>query len=696
MALALYLPVTLILLALWSRKVQRVSVAAAIALVALPLLPVGRALLTGRTAAPADISYMEHPLREYARDYGVETPHNILLSDLHAQIIPWQKAVRYSLANGEWPLWNPFILCGDVLAAAAQPAVYDPWQWLAMLLPLDQAFTFGLALTFFFSGFFTFAFARALGVREIGALVAATGFLLCGMMAFFAGWPLGRSWSYLPLVFFATRRLVREEKGGLLATAFVLVIVSGHPESVLHVVACGAAYGLFEVARVRRAKPLALAIGAGVIALLLTAVYLLPFAEAAPQTLEHHIRSELYSRTSYDDLARPHVRAERIARTFVPGVRHQDPLAARVGPVVVVLALIGLVVRRRDADAWFFLGLALVGLGATFGSWPVAHALHALPLFDITINERLAFAAAFAMSLLAAFAVDAFAHKPALLALALVMAERTYDDGGVYPALPRDAFFPRIPLIAAIPRDARMTAWSFAFTGNNPTMYALEDVRGYQAMTNRRLYETYPLWSTYQRAFFNRVDDLTKPFLSFLNVRYAISKGEPPEGWRTIAEDRGIRLFENTRELPRAFVPPHVQYEKEPAKVLEAMLQATDFFERAWIETDAAEGFLVNGRGHVAVRRSGLAYELDASMEKAGWVVVSATAWKGWRAYVDDRRVQVHNANHAFLGVYVPEGKHRVTLRYLPESFTCGRTISVATAVLLVLARLRRRITRQR
>lgn len=695
MAFALYLATTAALAATWTR-LQRISLAAAIALIALPLLPTGRAILTGRTLAPVDISFAADPLHQYAREYGVETPHNIHLSDLHCQIIPWQKAVRYSLANGEWPLWNPFILGGDILAAAAQPAVYDPWQWLAMLLPLPDAFTFSVALTFFLAGFFTFAFARDLGVRDTAALVAAAGFLLCGMMAFFAGWPLGRSWAYLPLVLFATRRVVHQGKWGLLATAFVLTIVAGHPESVLHVVTCGAAYGAFELVRVRRIRPVMLALVAGAVALLLTAVYLLPFAEAVPQSLEHHIREALYAGTPYSDLAPANVRAERLARTFIPGVRHTDPLTARVGPVVLVLAIAGAIVRRRDRQAWFFAALAIAGTFTAVGLWPFPHILHSLPLFDIAINERLAFAAALAMSILAAFAVEAIQRKHVSVAiLALVLLERTYEDGNVYPAIDRAAFFPRTPLIAAIPRDARMAAWSYLFTGNNPTMYGLEDVRGYQAMTNRRLTDTYPLWSVYQRAWFNRIDDLSRPFLSFLNVRYAVGKGEPPEGWRVLAEDRGSRLFENTRELPRAFVPREIRFERDPERVLEAMKEATDFANRAWIETgEIAPGDLINGRGHVLLRRSGLAYELDAAMDQAGWVVVSATHWKGWRAYIGERRVRTYFANHAFLGVYVPEGQHRVTLKYLPQSFTRGRAVSLVTAAALLVVFLSRRCRR--
>jgi membrane protein YfhO len=684
LALALYLAVATAIA--W----RRVSVAAAIALIAMPLLFTGKALFTNRLLAPADISFMAEPLHDYARDFGVETPHNGAISDLHCQILPWQRAVRDSFARGEWPLWNPHVLCGDVLAAAAQPAVYDPIQLIGLVLPLEDAFNFGVTMTFFLAAFFTFAFARALGLGEIAALVAAAGFAFCGMLAFFAGWPLGRSWAYLPLVLFAVRKLATETNAKsalLLAIAFVLVIFAGHPESVLHVVAVGAVYGAFET---RRMKAIGLACAAGAIALMLSAIYLMPFAEAVPQTLEHFIRDELYAKTPYARLAPEQTRNERMARTFIRDNRGQDPLSARVGPVILALSVLGLFLARRNRHAWFFAALAVVCLLATFGSWPVAHVLHALPLFDIAINERLAFAAAFAMSMLAAFAIEHIRRREiAIVILGVVLLQRASEEGDIYPALPRKAFFPRVPIIERIPKDARMTGLGNALIPNNPTMYGFEDVRGYEAMTLRRFADTYPLWSKFQVAWFNRVDDLSKPFLSFLNVQYALGRGDAPDGWRVIAEDRGTRLYENSRVLPRAFVPPVIRYEKESKAVLEAMLQSTDFATRAWIEAQSYEPHdAANGPGVLTIARNGSEYAIDARMQQGGWVVISESAWKGWRAYVDDRRVAVHYANHAFLGVHVPEGNHRLRLVYRPQSFIAGRTISAATLLFIVVAGL--------
>ena len=689
MALALYLAVAAILATLWSRFIQRVSVGAAIALVALPLVFTGQAMFTNRVYAPLDLPFTAEPLRDYARDFGVERPHDIALSDLHCQIIPWQQAVRHALSEGEWPLWNPFILNGDILAAVAQSAVYDPLQWIGFLLPLPDALTFGAAMTFFLAAFFTFAFARASGLKEVAALVAAAAFTFCGMMAFFVGWPLARAWAYLPLVLFGVQRLVRERRFAILIVAFVLLIFAGHPESVLHVVFVGALYGLSLRPNLRA---IARALVAGIAALLLAAIYLLPFAEAAPLTLDYKIRNELYAPASYDDLALQDVRRERMAKTFIPfhapdpSAPGWDPLSARVGVVILLLAGIAVATGRGSRATLFWLALAFLGLLATFGTFPVAHALHALPLFDIAINERLAFAAAFAMAMLAAFAVDRFSPKVGIAILALVLVERTNEDGGFYPAIAKDVFYPRVPILNAIPRDGRMTGAGVTLIPNNSAMYGLEDARGYNAMTNLRLYETYPLWSVYQRAWFNRVGDLSRPFLSFLNVRYALAHANAPvpPNWNPRAVDRSTQLLENTRVLPRAFVPRNVRYTR--GNPVDEMKSNDDFSGIAWIETTAYEPHIApNGPGSVRVERKGLEYHLDVTMERAGWVVISETHWPGWRAYVDGSRVRPHYANHAFLGVHVPAGAHEVRLVYLPESFTRGRAISLAALLLLVV-----------
>jgi hypothetical protein len=780
LALVLYAAVTLLLIAVWRRCVTPLSNAAAVALLLLPLCFTGRALLSGRVYAPIDLPLLSEPLSNYALDYGVEKPHHAGLSDLYMQIMPWQSAVRQSLAKGEWPVWNPYLLCGSILAANMQAAPYDVVQLLGLLLPHAQALTFHAALTFFLAALFTFAFARALGCSELASLIAAAGYMMCALVAFFVGWPLGRVWVFLPLVFLGVRFVVRETNvraAVLLTTALVLTIFAGHPESILHIVFVGSIYGVYEVIVTKRPRTIGLAVLCGVLALLLTAVSLMPFFAVAPHTMEYRFRRDHYATARFDVPAEM-IRA-RAATSLFPfaggrpeGGAHTprwDASPMRAGSVILALALIALLVARKRRDTWFWFGFLVFMACAGLNAFPVGDLLHALPLFDIALNERLGFAAVFALCILAAFAADAcwgpgrrgaggtagwepalhsrwaaaivlalgialgigatllrdaeiaagtdptqiawftvaellpLAILAALLALrvapryalpvvlALVLIQRVAEDGNMYPSLPEKSFYPTVPILRHVQNDTqtpfRVAGLHYALMPDTAALYGLEDPRGYEAMTLMRLHETYPLWSRAQPVSFNIIEDKTRTFLSFLNIKYAIGgiDQQPDEQWKLVMEDRQSRLFENTRVMPRAFVPRRVRYAPNDDRVLAGMKLTVDFAETAWITVPEYPPHEIhNGPGTLTTRRDGLAYEIDAVMDLDGWVVISDTKWPGWRAYIDGKRVETQYANHAFVGVFVPKGKHHLRVVFHPEAFTRGRNVTLVTLLAVI------------
>jgi uncharacterized membrane protein YfhO len=239
----------------------------------------------------------------------------------------------------------------------------------------------------------------------------------------------------------------------------------------------------------------------------------------------------------------------------------------------------------------------------------------------------------------------------------------------------------------------RMVGLHYAFLPDTAAMYRLEDARGYEAMTLRRLFETYNLWCTHQPVSFNQVPDKRRPFLSALNVKYALGSQDeqPDEQWRLVVEDRQSRLFENTRVLPRAWVPKTVRYGRD-AWDLTGMFEARDFGEVSWITyPEYRPHEISNGPGTLKIDRIGSAWAIDAEMENDGWVILSEAAWPGWRYYIDGKRVEWRYANHAFIGLFVPKGRHQLRVVYIPEAFKRGRNISVATLAALGLWGIARR-----
>lgn len=762
MSLLLYLIIVCVTLLAWRRWITPISRGAAIIIVLLPFLFTGTALVTNRVYGGYDILFLSAPFSDYAQEYGFKTAHNGLLLDHVLQMVPWQRQVRESFAHHRWPLWNPAMDSGEVLAAGMQAAPLNPVNLIAMLLPLDLATTFTASMIFFLAALFTFGFARELECSEGASLIAASAFTLCGGMAFFGTWPHGRSWAVLPFVLLAVRRVVRIRNAAafsLLTIALVLLIVFGHPETMMHVVVIGSLYGIFELLPVWREaiRPIAMALAAGVLALLLTAISLMPFLAALPYSFDYRIRQTPPPPAPRQEI----VKAMRA--TFLPyygGASWHTPTAewdfalARVGSVALALAAIAAFrLWRRRREVRFFAILAVIALLASWKAPPVDPFLRLLPLFKIAFNDRLGIAAALSLSLLGAMAFDAPGKRDRLIVLAVaiglgittawlwkmqlsigvdpklliagaaaeligiafllaalsrssrriavalvvtaIAGQRLAEDGNIHPTLPRRMFYPSVPLIARVPRDPlyRFTATGNMVIPNVATMYGLEDVRGYSAMTFYPYVETMPLWSAQKRTYHD-ISDLSLPFLSFLGVRHAITPRtmNPPPGWRVVADDRSSRLIENSRALPRVSVPRRIRFSDSDDTTLKEMALANDFAEEAWVRAEGAPRMIENGEATLNIRRFGARYDVDTDARSTTRIVVAEAGWPGWRASVDGERVNIEQANRAFLSIAIPKGRHRVRVEYMPDAFVWGRAISMGTlAVLAIGLSVRRR-----
>jgi hypothetical protein len=771
----LYLVTAVALLVLAARFVRDFSRAAALVLLLLPLCFTGRALLTGRVYAPIEMPYIVHPMRDHRGELGVPATHDPNLFDIAFQMIPYREALRHSIANLEWPLLNRYAASGDVLAAGMQAAPYSPFAWIACIAPTVQSFTFTGAIAFFIAGLGMFLFARELGASERASIVAAIAFMFSAPVAFQILWPVGFAWVLLPFVLTA----VKLRSITLLTIALVLEIAAGHPETLVHVVVIGCAYGVFELFRHRDPGAIGSALVAGVLALLIGAIALLPFLDAREQTVEHQIRRAYAASPLH---IKPDEPREALIADLFPFTRTKLLARAEAGSIVLALALFGVWCARRRGETWFFVALGIVGVLAGASAWPVAQLLHRVPILSMAMNDRLAAAVPLCLGVLAAFAVDQLTRRAAfamfavfaivawgvhafngdpprivaeliplalaaivvliasplppaplhaaagrgeaftretplpavrgeggpfdsaqgklrpgeglvLALIALILAQRIIADGYLIPVNDPHIAYPRTPIFAPMlaalrsGEPFRIVGTNGALMPNTPTMYGLEDIRGTTPMTLAVLDETAPLFARTRGGALANLYDLTRPMLSMMNARFGIlyaGEGSPSFGWHEVVVDAHTRLVENERVLPRAFAPRHIVF----ADDLEAMKREIDFGDRSWINAGGPPGDQENGRGTITTRPRKLGYDLDANMERQGFVVISQAAWRGWRAYVDGQPVRVLRANHAFLAIYLPAGHHRVRLMFLPRSFAIGRTVTAATLLLLIGCRL--------
>ncbi len=534
---AVYAATTALCLVAVSRFVRPVRLRSALLLAAAPLLLTGKAFVTAAVYAPLDITYEAPPLSALRGDVGVGAPRTPVLVDVVASYLPWRKAVRESVENGRLPLWNRFELAGDPLLAVQEPAAFHPFTAIGLLLPLPQSWTLEMALRLFLALLCAYVFFSDLGCGELPSMLGAFGWAFSGYLVFYLGYPLSPATAPLPLVALGLRRIAREPgRRALVLTvvALLLVVVAGHPETLLHVVAGAGVYFLFELARAglgRRWHALRLALAAGALAIGLSAILLLPFAEILPHTREHGLRSLVYAETARS--APLATSARFLLQNAMPGAfgvsGRGDVLpgfelpASYAGALIFPLALVGLGSRRREK--WVFLALSVTGILLHARFLFVADALASLPLFDLAINERLVFLAVFGNVALAVFGLERLVagegsktFAAGAIAVALLLALLYFLRAPRLDELrmPRGEQLARsalqvVPLVLAA-AAAGFLARRHRFTSAAAAVVVL--FAGQTVLEARGLYPTFP-----ERAFYPTLPVLEK-----------IPRGEP---WRT-------------------------------------------------------------------------------------------------------------------------------------------------------------------
>ena len=772
-SLALYGGAAFLALALARRYVLPVRLGPALLLTAAPLILTGRALVTGGVYAPLDILYDADPFGARRVELAVPPDRTPTLGDVVYQEIPWRAVVRSSLRRGELPLWNPYLLAGEPLLATQQPAIFHPATWLGFLLPLPQSWTFDMAMRLFLALLCAYLFFLELCASEAAALVGAIAWAFSDYFVFFLGYPLSPAVAPLPLLFLGLRWLAHRpgrKAVGLTVVALLLIVASGHPESLLHITAGAGLWFLVEIfssAANRRARSLGLALAAGALTLGFSAVLLLPFAEALPTTSQHIGRKAVYAHEKRSEPLRgvlAHLPTQLAPYTvgvsgkgdMLPG--NLEPVSY-AGALLFPLAAAGVFARRRSS--WFFLGLGVLSLSVC-AKTPAADLLAKIPLFDIAINERLIFLLTFSVCALAAlgaaslsrgtgtraFLIGAalsvgailaiFAHSlpqmrslgmaegyararlifqlapiaiaAALLALlarknreaaavpvflVLLGASRLIETQGVYPTFPATVFYPDFAVLEPIPRGEpfRFAGVGRALIPNASAVYHLEDVRGYEAMDFFPLVQTHALWCVPQGVSVQPGGRPNAP-VPLLPERPFGSLPEDapvPPGWPVRASSDRVRLVENPNVLARAFVPRFVRSENDAGRRIALLEEIHDFQDRGVIDGESGNAWLENGRATVTIQ----AYapgriEMIVSADAEALVGSSITRWPGWKGQVDGSPLDLLAYNNAFLAFRVPPGMHRIVLRYAPDSFRVGATISLATAA-LAFALLRRR-----
>jgi hypothetical protein len=186
------------------------------------------------------------------------------------QFYPWRQLAVEQIRAGHWPLWNPYLGAGTPLAANLQTAAFYPPNVLLLLMPVERAFGWELALHVALAGLFAYYLGRTLGLSRFGALIVGLaygggGYIISRWV--FPSMVYAAAW--LPLMLALTERLIRHRSFksqspgskaaaevrywildiALLALIIALQLLAGHAQTSFYSAIIIAAFALVRLAR---------------------------------------------------------------------------------------------------------------------------------------------------------------------------------------------------------------------------------------------------------------------------------------------------------------------------------------------------------------------------------------------------------------------------------------------------------------
>jgi hypothetical protein len=169
--------------------------------------------------------------------------------------------------------------------------------------------------------------------------------------------------------------------------------------------------------------------------------------------------------------------------------------------------------------------------------------------------------------------------------------------------------------------------------------------------------------------------------------------------YQRVYEDQEIRVYENTRVMPRAFLVSDAVAAPRGRNPLGLMRDGMIDLRRSAV-VECGEGaacapdtlpraeqpvsYEEVGSAHITARERDRVV-VRASAASPAVLVLTDPYFPGWTAHVDGRVVPIIRADSLFRGVLVPSGDHEVTFAYEPEPVAIGAAATVGTALVLVL-----------
>ena len=226
----------------------------------------------------------------FARDCGMHCPGvNFYWLDPVIAFNPWLKFQRDELQQGRLPLWNPWIGAGLPHLGNGSSAIFFPLHSLFYLFDFKFALLINAFLKLYLAGLFTYCYLRKLRLSPPASFFGAIAYMFCGFQIVWLSFAMTNISMLLPALFYLVERATEQKYSPqiylLLALAWAIQFLVGHPQLSLVVISTTSLYFIFKLGYYYRVHPRIYPVlqhglafgGAGFLGVSLAAIQLVPF-----------------------------------------------------------------------------------------------------------------------------------------------------------------------------------------------------------------------------------------------------------------------------------------------------------------------------------------------------------------------------------------------------------------------------------
>jgi hypothetical protein len=177
-------------------------------------------------------------------------------------LYPLMIVISKQYQNFIFPFWNPYMFSGFPLLASWEPGVLYPLNAVLFLFfkPV-LAFNLHIMIHYSLAGFFTFLYAKQIGLSSIPSIIAGTVFSLLGYLPAHLQHPMivtSGAWFPLIMYFFERLRQSLQLKDALYAALSIAVqVISGsHPQICFYTYVILVLFSIFHLFYLERSKRL--------------------------------------------------------------------------------------------------------------------------------------------------------------------------------------------------------------------------------------------------------------------------------------------------------------------------------------------------------------------------------------------------------------------------------------------------------